>query len=62
MTEKNQKSKIQTFQEFANNANYSLMNTLTCDPNATKDGNDHSPRQVFSGHFVPVTPTINQYT
>ncbi|MBC7539808.1 MAG: YdiU family protein [Bacteriovorax sp.] len=33
------------------------MNTLTPDPEATKDGVDHFPRQVFSGHYVPVNPT-----
>jgi len=57
MIEKNKKIKIKTFQDFANLANYSLMNTLTPDPQSTEDGQDHSPRQVFSGHFVPVTPT-----
>ncbi len=38
-------------------ADYSLMNTLNPDPDATIDGDDRRPRQVFSGHFVPVTPT-----
>lgn len=38
-------------------ANYSLMDTLNADPGATVDGEDHRARQVFSGHFVPVTPT-----
>lgn len=38
-------------------ADYSLMNTLNCDPDANKNGEDHAPRQVFSGHYVPVTPT-----
>ncbi|WP_243397453.1 protein adenylyltransferase SelO [Crocosphaera subtropica] len=33
------------------------MNTLNADPSATVDGDDHHARQVFSGHFVPVTPT-----
>jgi uncharacterized protein YdiU (UPF0061 family) len=33
------------------------MNTLNADPDATIDGDDHRARQVFSGHFVPVTPT-----
>jgi uncharacterized protein YdiU (UPF0061 family) len=36
---------------------YSLINRLSADPDATKDGADHYPRQVFSGHFVPVKPT-----
>ncbi|GGC06617.1 hypothetical protein GCM10011352_36050 [Marinobacterium zhoushanense] len=33
------------------------MDTLTCDPEATDDGVDQAPRQVFSGHYVPVQPT-----
>jgi uncharacterized protein YdiU (UPF0061 family) len=33
------------------------MDTLNCDPDATADGVDHAPRQVFSGHYVPVNPT-----
>nr|WP_297347668.1 protein adenylyltransferase SelO family protein [uncultured Glaciecola sp.] len=33
------------------------MNTLNCDPEAKANGADHEPRQVFSGHYVPVTPT-----
>ncbi|WP_263970534.1 protein adenylyltransferase SelO family protein [Leptolyngbya sp. KIOST-1] len=33
------------------------MDTLNADPDATGDGDDHRPRQVVSGHFVPVTPT-----
>jgi uncharacterized protein YdiU (UPF0061 family) len=33
------------------------MDTLNCDPDATHDGVDHAPRQVFSGHYVPVNPT-----
>ena len=36
---------------------YSLMDTLNPDPDATEDGNDFSPRQVFSGHYVPVKPS-----
>lgn len=48
---------IKTLNELAPSADYSLMNTLTPDPEATKNGVDHSPRQVFSGHYVPVNPT-----
>ena len=44
-------------QDLAKLANYSLMDTLNCDPDATKNGDDHAPRQVFTGHFVPVKPT-----
>ncbi|MBK1888302.1 YdiU family protein [Marinobacter sp. DY40_1A1] len=33
------------------------MDTMNCDPEANPDGQDHEPRQVFSGHYVPVAPT-----
>jgi uncharacterized protein YdiU (UPF0061 family) len=33
------------------------MDTLNCDPDATEDGADYTPRQVFTGHYVPVKPT-----
>ena len=46
-----------TFSEFAQRADYSLLDSLQADPQATGDGFDHRPRQVFSGHYVPVTPT-----
>ena len=45
------------FAEFAKRADYSLMESLHADPQASVDGDDHGPRQVFSGHYVPVTPT-----
>ena len=48
---------VTTFDEFVQLADYSLMDTLHADPDATGDGDDHRARQVFSGHFVPVTPT-----
>ena len=46
-----------TFAAFAQRADYSLLESLQADPQATADGHDHRPRQVFSGHYVPVTPT-----
>ena len=46
-----------TFAAFAQRADYSLLESLRADPQATEDGLDHRPRQVFSGHYVPVTPT-----
>ncbi|MGD1937000.1 MAG: YdiU family protein [Cyanophyceae cyanobacterium] len=49
--------RVTTFDEFAQLADYSLMDTLNADPKGTEDGDDHRARQVFSGHFVPVTPT-----
>ena len=45
-----------TFSAFAQRADYSLLQSLQADPQATADGHDHRPRQVFSGHYVPVTP------
>lgn len=45
------------FTEFAQRADYSLLKALHADPQARADGRDHQPRQVFSGHYVPVTPT-----
>jgi uncharacterized protein YdiU (UPF0061 family) len=48
---------VTTFDEFVRLADYSLMDTLNAAPDATGDGDDHRARQVFSGHFVPVTPT-----
>lgn len=46
-----------TFAAFAQQADYSLLDHLRADPQASADGRDHRPRQVFSGHYVPVTPT-----
>ena len=50
-------TRVTTFDEFMQLADYSLMDTLNADPDATEDGDDHRVRQVFSGHFVPVAPT-----
>jgi uncharacterized protein YdiU (UPF0061 family) len=47
----------ENFAEFAACADYSLLEALRPDPQATADGRDHQPRQVFSGHYVPVAPT-----
>ncbi|MDP5133767.1 MAG: protein adenylyltransferase SelO family protein [Paraglaciecola sp.] len=48
---------IATLDDLATLVNYSLMDTLNCDPHAKTDGADHIPRQVFTGHYVPVKPT-----
>lgn len=48
---------VATLDDLAKLANYSLMDTLNCDPNAKANGADHAPRQVFAGHYVPVNPT-----
>ena len=49
--------KVETLSDLAPLADYSLMDTLNHDPESKADGVDHDPRQVFSGHYVPVNPT-----
>ncbi|WP_067095085.1 protein adenylyltransferase SelO [Marinomonas atlantica] len=49
--------KICTINEFAELADYSLIESLKPDPEAHENGEDHRPRQIYSGHYVPVTPT-----
>lgn len=46
-----------TLAEVAPLADYSLLESLNADPDATTTGEDHQPREVFSGHYVPVAPT-----
>lgn len=48
---------IATLDDLAKLANYSFMDFLNCDPDAKVNGRNHTPRQVFTGHYVPVTPT-----
>lgn len=48
---------IQTISDLAKYVDYSFLNALVVDPHAQEDGDEHNPRQVFSGHYVPVTPT-----
>ena len=48
---------ILTLDDLAKCADYSLMDTLNCDPQAKENGVDHEARQVFSGHYVSVKPT-----
>lgn len=48
---------IETLSDLAKLVDYSLMQTLNSDPESRVDGVDHQPRQVFSGHYVPVNPT-----
>lgn len=47
---------VETLSELARLANYSFMDTLNADPDAQINGDNHLPRQVYSGHYVPVTP------
>lgn len=48
---------INTMEKLAEVANYSFINTLTPDPQANEDGQNHDPREVYNGHYVPVRPT-----
>ena len=48
---------IETLSDLAKLVDYSLMKTLNKDPESRVDGVDHQPREVFSGHYVPVNPT-----
>ncbi|MFC3153167.1 YdiU family protein [Litoribrevibacter euphylliae] len=50
-------AKVTCLDDLARLVDYSLMNNLRCDPDATKNGEDYAPRQVRSGHYVPVKPT-----
>ena len=49
--------KINSLEELAKLADYSLLDTLISDPEASDDGKNHYPREVFNGHYVPVTAT-----
>ena len=49
-------SQITSLDDLSKLANYSLMDTLNCDPGAKFNGVDHLPREVFSGHYVAVNP------
>lgn len=48
---------ITRLEDLVQQVDYSLITQLVPDPDATDDGIDHTPRQVFSGHYVPVKPT-----
>jgi len=48
---------VATLDDLAKLSNYSLLNTLNCDPDARANGDDRAPRLVCTGHYVPVSPT-----
>jgi len=48
---------VSTLEDLAELADYSFMDTLNSDPQANEGGVDHTSRQVFSGHYVPIKPT-----
>lgn len=47
---------VETLSDLASLADYSFMDSLNSDPEADAGGDNHSPREVRSGHYVPVTP------
>ena len=56
MKENSQKN-IETFEELAEFTDYSFLNRLNGDPDAKLNADNKMPREVFSGHYVPVKPT-----
>ena len=48
---------IKTLNDIALLADYSLIDKLNVDPDSKVDAIDYLPRQVFSGHYVPVYPS-----
>jgi uncharacterized protein YdiU (UPF0061 family) len=51
------KKNIETFDELAQLCNYSFVENLNSDPDAKYNEDNKFPREVFSGHYVPVIPT-----
>ena len=54
---KNSNKNIETFEELSNLGDYSFIKNLNCDPNSKLNDDNKSPREIFSGHYVLVTPT-----
>ena len=57
MINENNKKNIETFGELINLSDYSFIENLNSDPDAKHNGDNKYPREVFSGHYVPVSPT-----
>lgn len=56
-SEKRQESPtVETLGDWVGLLDYSFMDSLNGDPDADANGDNHRPREVFSGHYVPVTP------
>ncbi|XPV69647.1 MAG: protein adenylyltransferase SelO family protein [Halarcobacter sp.] len=53
----NSKKNIETFDELSSLTDYSFVNKLNSDPDAKFNGDNKMPREVFSGHYVSVSPT-----
>ena len=47
---------LEKYSEFLEKADFSLLDQLKADPNSDLTGKDFSPREVSSGHYVPVIP------
>ena len=54
---KENRKTVKTLNDLAAFVDYSLQDTLNKDPDAKENGLDYQPRQVFSGHYVPVKTT-----
>lgn len=54
MINENNKKNIETFGELINLSDYSFIENLNSDPDAKHNGDNKYPREVFSGHYVPV--------
>lgn len=57
MENDNVQQKTSTLDELSKFVDYSFIKSLNCDPESKKNGVDHDPRQVLSGHYVTVNPT-----
>ncbi|MDD4329307.1 MAG: protein adenylyltransferase SelO family protein [Aliarcobacter sp.] len=54
---KNTNKNIETFEELVNLSDYSFIEKLNSDPDAKFNADNTLSREVFSGHYVPVSPT-----
>ena len=48
---------VAVLDDLAKLADYSLMDTLNCDPHTKASRDHHTQRQVLMGRYVPVNPT-----
>jgi len=48
---------IKTFEKLAQKSDYTFLENLNCDPDTKNNGDNKFPREVFSGHYVSVSPT-----
>ena len=55
MINENNKKNIETFDELTNLSDYSFIENLNSDPDANQNGDNKYPREIFSGHYVPVS-------